>query len=239
MKKVFEPFTKSIREISEEVTKTKTETSNNNNRARKKISNKLPEIMNDRGTLASYLMSPLSKITNPKNTTQFQLVKDSSSIRSNDLLMKNTIPITLHDNSLTFRDTGKVFEIKGELSKKIANKNCNVDIASFSDEKLMYDFAKEMHFGVRGISTRSTRFITPMKVPKSPSLMIFASGFPDTKFLRSDPDELCNRLKLLIQKVQAGNNSDIIKEKIVFILDNLLEYKCITKKKQQKQFLVK
>ena len=49
-------------------------------------------------------MSPLSKITNPENTSQFKLVKDSSSNRLNDLLIHNTIPITLHDNLLTFRE---------------------------------------------------------------------------------------------------------------------------------------
>ena len=41
--------------------------------------------MNDRGKLATYLMSPLSKIINPENTTQFKLVKDSTSNRVNDL----------------------------------------------------------------------------------------------------------------------------------------------------------
>ena len=78
--------------------KTITETSNNNNEALEKINNKLLEIMNDRGILASNLMSPLYKITNPENTCQFKLVKYSSSNRANDLLIHNTIPIILHDN---------------------------------------------------------------------------------------------------------------------------------------------
>ena len=51
MKKVFEPVTKSLENTSENLTKAITE---------------------------SYLMSPLSKITNPENSTQFKLVKDSS-----------------------------------------------------------------------------------------------------------------------------------------------------------------
>ena len=32
--------------------------------------------MNDKGILASYLMSPLSKINNPEIFTRFKLVKD-------------------------------------------------------------------------------------------------------------------------------------------------------------------
>ena len=98
--KLFEPVTKSIKDVSEEVTKTITETYIKNNQTIENLNNKLLEIMNDRGIISSYLLSPLAKITNPENTTQFKLVKDSSSNRVNDLLIHNTIPITLHDNFL-------------------------------------------------------------------------------------------------------------------------------------------
>ena len=50
-----------------------------------------------------------------------------------------------------------------------------------------------------------------------------ASGV-STVFLSSDPDNLCDRLKLILQKKQAGNNSDIINKEFVVILDKLLEY---------------
>ena len=68
--------------------------------------------------------------------------------------------------------------------------------------------------------------------------MVSASGILKTIFLSSDPNELCNRLKLLLQKKQAGNNSDIINDEIVAIVDKLLEYKCISKK-EHKQILFK
>ena len=94
-----------------------------NNEAINNLYNKLLEIMNDRGILASYSMSPLSKKTNPENNSQFKLVKDSTSNRVNDLKIHNSIPTTLHKNLLTFRDTGKVFELKGDLLEMITNKN--------------------------------------------------------------------------------------------------------------------
>ena len=133
MKKVFEPVTKSIQNTSQNITKTIAETSLKNNQAIEKLNNKLLEIMNDKGILATYLMSPQSKITNPENTTQFKLVKYYNSNRVNDLLIKNT-PITLHDNLLTFRDSGEVFELKGDLLKMITNKNYNVNHASLTDK---------------------------------------------------------------------------------------------------------
>ena len=107
MKNVFELVTKSLENTSQDITKTITESSIKDNQAIENLDNKLLEIMNDRGILASYLMSPLSKITNPENTSQFNLVKDPSSKRVNNLKIHNSIPIILYGNILTFRDTGK------------------------------------------------------------------------------------------------------------------------------------
>ena len=145
--------------------------------------------MNDRGTLATYLMSPLSKITNLENSSQFKIVKDHNSNRVKDLLIKNTIPITLHNNLLTFRDTGKEFKLKGDLLKTITNNNYNVDHASLADRKLMYDFAKEMHFDLKAVGKKPTRDKTLIKLLKSPAIM--ALGVSNTKILSSEPDELC------------------------------------------------
>ena len=236
MKKVFEPITKSFENTSEKITKTLTENSMNNNKAIENVNNKLLEIMNDRGILAKYLMSPLSRITNPENSSQFKLVKDSNSNRVNDLKINKTIPITLYGNMITFRDTNKQFELSGDLLEMITNNKYNVDLASLADKKLMYDFAKEMHFDRNATGNKSTRDRKLIKLLDSPAIV--ASGVSKTIFLSSDPDELCNRLKLLLQDKHAGNNSDIINDEIVAIVDKLLEYKCISKK-QHKQILIK
>ena len=107
MKKVFEPVTKSLENSFQDITKTITETSIKNNQAIENLNSKLLEIMKDRGILATCLLSPLSKITNPENSSHFKLVKDSNSNRVNDLKVNKTIPITPFKNLLTFRDTGK------------------------------------------------------------------------------------------------------------------------------------
>ena len=238
MKKVFEPVTKSLEETSQDITKTISETSLNNNQAIEILNNKLLEIMNDRGILATYLMSPLSKITNPENTSQFKLVKDQKSNRVNDLKINKTIPITLYGNILTFRDTNKQFELKGDLLEMITISKFNVDLASLSDRKLMYDFAKEMHFDERNVGNKSVRDRKLIKLLNSPGLMVSASGVSKTIFLSSNPNEICDRLKLLLQEKQAGNNSDIINQEIVAIVDKLLEYKCISKKEHKQILLI-
>ena len=72
MEKVLERVTKFVKDVSEEMMKTITETSNNNNEALENLNNELLEIVNGRGVLATFLMSPLSKITKPENVSQFK-----------------------------------------------------------------------------------------------------------------------------------------------------------------------
>ena len=168
MKKVFEPVTKSLENTSQDITKTITESSVKNSQAIENLNSKLLEIINDRGILATYLMSPLSKITNPENASQFKLVKNSSSNRVNDFKIHNSIPITLYGNILTFRDTGKKFELTGDLLEMITNSKFNVDLASLSDKKLMYDFAKEMHFDLNAPGNKLTLDRKLIKLLNSP-----------------------------------------------------------------------
>ena len=58
-----------------------TETCIWNNKALENLNNKRLAVMIDRGIVATYLLSPLSKITNLENTNQFIILKESNSIR--------------------------------------------------------------------------------------------------------------------------------------------------------------
>ena len=95
-----------------------------------------------------------------------------------------------------------------------------------------------MIFDTKAQGNKSNRDRTLTKLLKSPGIMVFASGVSKTIFLSSDPDEFCDRLILLLQEKYAGNNSDIINDQNVAIVDKFLEYKCISKK-QHKQILLK
>ena len=102
----------------------------------------------------------------------------------------------------------------------------------------MYDFAKEMIFDLKATVKKSTRDRTLKKLLESPGLLVSASGVSKTTFLTFDPNELCDRLRFLLQEKQAGNKSDIINQEVVAIVDELKEYKCLSKK-QHKQILIK
>ena len=52
-------------------------------------------------------------------------------------------------------------------------------------------------------------------------------------FLPSDPDELVDQLKLLYFEKVGGNDSFLINEQIIAIIDKLLEYECISPSQHQ------
>ena len=236
MKKVFEPVTKSLENTSENITKTLTENSINNNKTIENLNEKILELMNNNGLIAPYLASSLVNLFKPENKSQFRLKKDLNSTKTNDFSINEAIPVTLVSNMLIFRDSNKSFKLEGDLLETMTNYDFNVDHSNQQDRKLIYEFVKEMNFNIRQKGNKSDRDKSIIRLLRSPRIM--ASGVSKTTFLSSDPDELCNRLKLLLQEKQAGINSDIINQEIVAIVDKLLEYKCISKK-QHKQISIK
>ena len=234
--KLFEPVTKSVKDVSEKITKTLTENSINNNKAIEKLNEEILELMYDKGLIAPYLASSLVEVFKSDNKSQFRLKKDPNSTKMNDFLIHEQIPITLFSNMLTFRDTNKTFRLEGDLLKVMTNYKFNVDQSNQQDRKIIYEFAKEMKYDVKSTGRPGVRHSSIIRLLESPAIM--ASGISKTIILSSNPDELCNRLKLLLQERLAGNNCDINNNEIVAIVHKLLEYKCISKK-QHKQILIK
>ena len=150
------------------------EASIENNKQLANLNDKLLEKTNERVIIASYLLSPLSKITNPEHASQPKLVKNPQSNRFNDLLINETKPVTLYDHLLTFRGADKKFKLQGDLSKLVTNRNYNFDLAKLSDKKLMFDFEKDTSFEENALSSKSTRDKSLTRLNQSPA--ITASG---------------------------------------------------------------
>ena len=230
-KKIFKPMTEAIKTTSENIIKTLTENSINNNEAIENLNEKILELMDEKGMIAPYLVSSLSNVFNLENKSQFRLRKDPNSTKINDFLIHRAIPVTLFSNMITFRDSDRSVKLEGDLLKLITNHKFNADHSSPRDKKLIYEFAKEMNYDTKSIGRPSIRHNSVVKILNSPAIM--ASGVSNIIILSSDPDELCDRLRLLLQEKHAGNNSDLINDEIVAIVDKLLEYKCISKKQHQ------
>ena len=197
MKKLIEAVTKSLEKTSQDITKSITETSIEINREISDLNEKVLELMNDKILIAPYLASSLVNLFKPENKSQLHFKKDLNSTKMNDVLINETIPVTLYSNMLTFKDTNRTFKLDGDLLKAITNCKFNADHSNPQDKKLIFGFAKEMNFDVKKIRRPSTIDGSVIRILKSPAIM--ASGL-STIFLSSDPNELCDRLKSLLQK---------------------------------------
>ena len=236
MTKVFEPLTNTLKKTSDNITKTITENSINNNKAIENLNEKILELMIDKGMIAPYLTTSLVEVFKKDNKSQFRFRKHPNSTKMNNFLIHGNMPVTIFSNMITFRVSNKTFRLEGDLLKVITNYKFNIDHSSPQDKKLIYEFAKEMNYDTKSTGRPSTRHESMLRLLDKPAIM--ASGISKTIILSSDPNELCDRLRLLLEEKYAGNNSNLIDEEIVAIVDKLLEYKCISKK-QHKQILIK
>ena len=149
MTKAFEPVTDTTKNTSGKIAKSVTETSIKNNKAVDNINEKVSELMNDKGMIAPYLASSLVNLFKPENTSQFILTKDNETIRMNDFLINSGLPISLYSNMLTFRDSNKSFKLDGVVLETMNNFDFKVSHSSPQDQKLIYEFGKEMNFNIK------------------------------------------------------------------------------------------
>ena len=170
-KKVFEPVTDTIKNTSENLTKTMTESYINNNKAIENLNEKVLELMNNKGMIAPYLAASLVKLLKPENKSQFRLKKDLNSIKMNNFLINEGIPNTLFSNMLTFRDSNKSFKLDGDLLETMTNYDFNVDHSNQQARNLIYEFGKKMNFNIKQTQRKSDRDKSNIRLLKSPAIM--------------------------------------------------------------------
>ena len=119
----------------------------------------------------------------------------------NDFLISGGVPVSLYSKILTFRDGNKSFKVDGEILETIKNYDFNVNHANPQDQKSINEFGKDMKFDIKQKERKSNRDKSRIELLKSPAIMAF--GISKTMFLSSDPDELCKRLKFLLQVIHA------------------------------------
>ena len=88
-------MTDTIKDVSENLTKTMTETSIKRNQPNWDLNENVLELKNDKGMNAPYLVSSLVILFKPENKSQFQLFKAPNSIKLNDFLIKTNITVTI------------------------------------------------------------------------------------------------------------------------------------------------
>ena len=84
----------------------------------------------------------------------------------------------------------------------MTNYDFNVSLSNPKDQKTFFEFGKEINFNIEQKKGKSDRDRSLIKFLKSPAIMAFE--IPIIVILSPNPDELCNRLKILLPGKQAG-----------------------------------
>ena len=111
-------------------------------------------------------------------------------------MINKSIPVTLYNNLLNYRVSKKPFKSDGDLLKTMANYKFDVTHSNPQDQKLIYEFQKEMKIGIKLRGRKSNRDKSLKTMPKSPAIV--ASGV-STTILPEKINELCDRIKLYLQ----------------------------------------
>ena len=98
IKELFEPVNDTIKNISEDITKTITETSIENNKKLENINENFIQLMNKKGMIEQYLASSLVNLFEPENKNHFKSTKELNSTKMNDVLIHGNITVTLYSN---------------------------------------------------------------------------------------------------------------------------------------------
>ena len=106
-----------------------------------------------------------------------------------DFLKNGGMPVTLLSSMVTFTDSKKSFNLDGDLLETITNYDFKVSLSNPKDQKLIYEFGKEMNFIIKQKGRKSDRDRTLIKLLKTPAIMV--SGVT-TLFLSKNQDEVCD-----------------------------------------------
>ena len=87
-----------------------------------------------------------------------------------------------------------------------------------------------MKFNIKQKGQKSPRDESLIKLLCSPAIIAWGISTP---ILPENTNELCDRLKLLIQEKQGGKIPDMLNAEILSLIDKLLGYKLISTKQHQ------
>ena len=96
-------------------------------------------------------------------------------------LIDGVVPVILYSNMLTFRDGNKSFKLDGDLLETLTRYDFNVSHSNPQDQKLIYEFGKEMNFNIQQKGGKNNVDKSVIKLLKSPAIM--ASGVSKTSFI--------------------------------------------------------
>ena len=191
------------------------------------------ELINKNGVTDWNLIRPIAKLLEPTNKSQFWSYDDPDSDNGNDYVM-NWGKLSIFGDKFIFKDSGKIFTWRGDVPKMITDFKFNTTHSM--DAKLIIHFMYEMCFDIhtRGKSLKDRILTKKLLLIKRTLLASGLKRSERTIFLSESSIELRDRLWLIIQKKQAGKDTNGPDKETAATIDNSLEYKSITHTQHKK-----
>ena len=102
MKKVFEPGTDTVKDVSKDVTKLMMVLSKENWKTKKNLKEKVSDLNIDKSLKTSCLATPLVNLCKPDTKSQLKIIKHFTSKKVNSFLINENKPRAIYDKLLTF-----------------------------------------------------------------------------------------------------------------------------------------
>ena len=221
--------------------------------------NQLLTSLGNSNQVDSSIVKTVSDLPNDKNKSQFSLepiTQDNPNLFT--INPHNPQQVLIKGSTMTF-ENGNSYDLSNpDLQYFITNTQFDKPInnwgpiynflndmkydLNYGDKKsFRYQFIKELYSRYQ-LQAHDSQGYTQAHDSQSQS-QSYTQGFTGSGlngeysqqyiFLPSDPDELVDQLKLLYFEKVGGNDSFLINEQIIAIIDKLLEYECISPSQHQ------
>ena len=144
---------------------------------------------------------------------------------------------TITGGKFVFGKSGEMISLRGDILKKFTDFKFNTSYSPVA--KLIIDFMDEIRFDkhARGKSFRDRNLIKNYIIKRAILASVLKSS-EKTTFVSESPIDLCDRIFSIIQEKQAGIATNRFDNEIAGLIDEILQYKCITSS-QHKQIIWK
>ena len=209
----------------------------------------------------SSIVKTVSNLLNDKNKSQFSLepitqifAQDNPNLftinphNPQQVLIKGSTMIFENGNSYDLSNPDPQYFITNtQFDKQINNwdsiynflNDMKYDLNYGDKKSIRYQFIKELYsrYQLQGFTQGQSQSYTQGFTGSGLNGESYRESYREYSqqyvFLPSDPDELVDQLKLLYVEKVGGNDSFLINEQIIAIIDKLLEYECISPSQHQ------
>ena len=198
----------------------------------------------------SSIVKTVSNLLNDKNKSQYSLEPNMGNPNLFTINPSNPQQVSIKNTTLTFLGSGNIYDLNDpdlqyfitntQFDSQLQNVNTIFNFLNDMNYNINYGVKKSMRYYfikdlIQQYYQQSAEFSAELstQLPNQVGSGLNGRYANQYVFLPSDPDEIVDQLKLLHFEKLGGNDSFLLNEQIIAIVDKLLEYECITTNQHQ------